>query len=138
MQLDFTDGTGRHDDETGAELYSDRDLRYGILWAESYLAEGLTREPMKGYSLRAFGRWCREKLGEDGHVGELLNRKGSDRPSPTASARAFQGGSPVEREKASGDRQAAPRVRSGKDETDRVPKAISTRGSKARRRDQRR
>ncbi len=61
MQMDFTDGTGRYDDR-GAELYSDADLRYGILWAESYQHEGLTCEPMKGYSLSAFARWCRRNL----------------------------------------------------------------------------
>ena len=57
MQLDFTDGTGRYDDR-GAELYSDNDLRYGILWADSYLADGYTREPMKGFDLKAFRAWC--------------------------------------------------------------------------------
>lgn len=62
MQMDFTDGTGRYDDR-GAELYSDSDLRYGILWAESHLADGHTHEPMKKFDLAAFGRWCKEKLG---------------------------------------------------------------------------
>ena len=61
MQSDFTDGWGRRDDR-GTELYSDDDLRYGILWAETHLAEGLTREPMKGYDLAAFAAWCRKKL----------------------------------------------------------------------------
>ena len=61
MQMDFTDNTGRYDDR-GVELYSDEDLRYGVLWATSYLADGFTHEPMKGYDLIAFGRWCQEKL----------------------------------------------------------------------------
>jgi hypothetical protein len=61
MQMDFTDDIGRYD-ERGAELYSDDDLHYGILWAEHYIAEGLTLEPMMGYDLAAFGRWCAEQL----------------------------------------------------------------------------
>jgi hypothetical protein len=63
MQLDFTDGTGRYD-EVGAERYSDEDLRYGMLWSESHLADGFTKEPMKGFDLKAFGEWCRKKLGK--------------------------------------------------------------------------
>jgi len=63
MQMDFTDGTGRYDDRGGL-LYSDADLRYGVLWAETHLAEGIASEPMKGYDLRAFGGWCRMKLAE--------------------------------------------------------------------------
>lgn len=62
MQLDFTDNTGRYDDETGVELYSDEDLRYGVLWAESYITEGLVREPMKSFDLAAFGEWCKKSL----------------------------------------------------------------------------
>lgn len=61
MQLDFTAATGRYD-ETGAERYDDRDLRYGIMWAEHHLAEGHTREPMAGFDLAAFKLWCQEKL----------------------------------------------------------------------------
>lgn len=61
MQLDFTDGVGRHD-EVGAERYSDDDLRYGILWAETYLDDGYKNEPMKGYNLKAFAKWCEMKL----------------------------------------------------------------------------
>lgn len=64
MQLDFTDDVGRYD-EAGAPRYSDEDLRYGVLWAESYLEEGLTREPMKGYDLVDFAIWCRAKLLEN-------------------------------------------------------------------------
>lgn len=64
MQLDFTTGgdVGRYDTETGKELYSDSDLRYGIIWADSYIADGYTTEPMEGYDLVAFRQWCLEKL----------------------------------------------------------------------------
>jgi len=61
MQLDFMEGTGRFD-EAGAERYDDRDLRYGVLWAETYIADGLTHEPMAGFDLAAFAAWCKEKL----------------------------------------------------------------------------
>lgn len=61
MQLDFTDATGRYD-EAGEERYSDNDLRYGVMWAEHHLAEGIEAEPMKGFDLRAFGAWCRRLL----------------------------------------------------------------------------
>jgi hypothetical protein len=61
MQLDFTDNTGRYD-EAGGERYDDNDLRYGVLWAETYLDDGLTHEPMAGFDLRAFGTWCKAKL----------------------------------------------------------------------------
>ena len=66
MQMDFTDGVDRYDDETGAERYSNRDLHYGIAWADSHLAEGIAVEPMKGYDLAAFRRWCEEQLYEGG------------------------------------------------------------------------
>ena len=68
-------------------------------------------------------------------INALLNCKGSDRLTSTArhdSSRwwTFQGQSPVEREKASGDMKAAPRVRSGKDESGGTHLvAISTRDS---------
>lgn len=61
MQMDFTDGVGRYD-EAGCERYSDADLKYGILWADSYLADGYTKEPMKSYDLVEFRRWCVKKL----------------------------------------------------------------------------
>ncbi len=61
MQLDFTDGTGRFD-EAGAERYGANDLNYGIVWAETYLAEGYTHEPMKGFDLAAFKAWCKKGL----------------------------------------------------------------------------
>ena len=65
MQLDFTDGTGRYDEACG-ERYSVNDLAYGIAWADNYLAEGYSREPMKGYDLKAFRNWCRTKLSAEG------------------------------------------------------------------------
>ena len=37
-----------------------------IGWADNYLAEGIAVEPMKGYDLAAFRRWCEEQLYEGG------------------------------------------------------------------------
>lgn len=67
MQLDFTDGVGRYD-ETGRERYDDHDLQYGIMWAESYLAEGRTVEPMMDYDLKEFAAWCAKKLDPEATV----------------------------------------------------------------------
>lgn len=61
MQLDFMDGTGRFD-EAGAERYTDDDLRYGIMWAEHYIADGYKNEPMAGFDLEAFRKWCTSSL----------------------------------------------------------------------------
>lgn len=63
LQLDFTDGCGRLD-EAGAERYAGRDLWYGVMWADCYMADGYTHEPMKGYDLAAFRAWCLAKLVE--------------------------------------------------------------------------
>ena len=62
MVLDFRKGWGRHCEETGKELYSDSDLRFGIVYAEGLIEEGYTHEPFHGYDLREFVEWAREKL----------------------------------------------------------------------------
>jgi hypothetical protein len=61
MQMDFTHGTGRHD-ERGRELYDDADLRTGVAWAEHWIAEGESAEPAHGYDLATFKAWCERKL----------------------------------------------------------------------------
>lgn len=62
MQSDFLHGTGRYEPDTGEELYSNADLEYGRQYALDYLAEGITKEPLYGYDLAKFARWCEEKL----------------------------------------------------------------------------
>lgn len=63
MQSDFKHGTGRYD-ERGAELYSERDLRFGYDYASGYLEEGETVDLIGGFDLRAFRDWCAAKLRE--------------------------------------------------------------------------
>lgn len=62
MVYDFKHEWGRFCDETGAELYSEMDLRFGVSYAEGMLGEGLTREPFHDYDLREFIEWARRKL----------------------------------------------------------------------------
>ena len=61
MQFDFTDQTGRYDDE-GHELYTDKDLRFGADYADWLLSEGYTEEPLYRYDLAAFRDWCLAQL----------------------------------------------------------------------------
>lgn len=61
MQDDFMYGWGRYDDH-GREGYSDRDLAYGIQYAQDYLDQGVTREPLRKFDLEQFRDWCRSQL----------------------------------------------------------------------------
>lgn len=60
MQLDFLHHTGRFQD--GRELYSNEDLEQGKAYAVDYLQAGIRRDPLDGFSLRRFARWCHEQL----------------------------------------------------------------------------
>jgi len=62
MQMDFKYGTGRYDEKTGAELYSDYDLRYGIEYAEGWMSDGETRDLIGQFDLAEFAAWCKEQL----------------------------------------------------------------------------
>ena len=62
MQLDFTDGTGRYDDD-GSEMYSDSDLAFGIDYAEGWLAQGYTYDKIGRFDLVRFRDWCESQLG---------------------------------------------------------------------------
>ena len=63
MQDDFKFGYGRFDEVTGAELYEDGDLAFGIQYAEDWLREGRTQDLIGDFDLAAFRQWCEEQLG---------------------------------------------------------------------------
>jgi hypothetical protein len=68
MQNDFQYGWGDREPVTGELLYTEYDLRYGRQYALDYLAEGTQREPLRGFDLRRFARWCERKLTARGHL----------------------------------------------------------------------
>jgi hypothetical protein len=61
MQLDFLEQTGRYDDR-GAQLYSERDLEFGLDYARGYIDEGETHDLIGGFELAAFRDWCEIQL----------------------------------------------------------------------------
>lgn len=61
MQLDFLHNSGRYDDR-GNELYSEYDLVYGIQYASDYLGAGVNNEPLEGFCLKSFQKWCNSQL----------------------------------------------------------------------------
>ena len=63
MVYDFKEQWGRFN-EHGKELYSDRDLRFGIMYAEGFLERSITHEPFHKYDLKAFIAWAKEKLND--------------------------------------------------------------------------
>lgn len=67
MQMDFKFGTGRREPDTGQELYSDRDLQFGVDYCTGWLAEGETRDLIGGFDLVAFRDWCLLQLHAGGH-----------------------------------------------------------------------
>ena len=58
MQDDFKFGTGRFD-AAGTELYSDRDLQFGIAYAEGWIAEGYTYDKTGRFDMAEFRDWCK-------------------------------------------------------------------------------
>lgn len=63
MIADFMHGWNCRYDDRGTELYSDDDLHTGLQYADNLIEfEGLTHEPLHGYDLVDFKRWCKRKL----------------------------------------------------------------------------
>lgn len=62
LVLDATRGTGRFDE--GNELYDRGDVDFGIDYAMDRLAAGYTTDPIDGFDLKNFKKFCETKLKE--------------------------------------------------------------------------
>jgi hypothetical protein len=60
--LDFIHQTGRFDE--GLELYDKADVENALVYASDLYEAGCTADPIDGFNLHRFIKWCRRKLRE--------------------------------------------------------------------------
>ncbi len=62
MIMDFLRDTGRHDEETGEELYTEKNLEDGIMFMEWQQEMGRKTDLLHHFDLGAFIKWAEQKL----------------------------------------------------------------------------
>lgn len=65
MVMDFMESTGRFREDMGPDpLYGEKDLKFGIMYAEDLISSRYKWEPFYRFNLVKFKSWCEEKLRE--------------------------------------------------------------------------
>ncbi|SRR5258708_33422453 len=88
--LDFTRQTGRFD-ERGRERYDRSDVAFGLAYAQDLLARGHRVEPIDGFDLQRFVRWCRRRLREFGVTSTVTRRHKKSATTLSGSGAAVRG-----------------------------------------------
>ncbi len=63
MVMDFTAGIGDREPETGEILYDESNLEHGVHYATDLLGIGHVVDPVDGFDLLSFKKWCLTRLG---------------------------------------------------------------------------